>query len=117
MGSAGATDKPCPKASDESSLTTGENTRVCHFPFLAHRIDIQQGETAVTRTDVEVLFEGLPEPIDLELDEEGQVLYWTDRWPPADRNSLDRAKAGEEEFVKGSTRCCIGNSRRQSGSG
>src|SRR5882757_3726526 len=31
-------------------------------------IDIPKGETAATRTDLELLFDGLPEPIDLELD-------------------------------------------------
>lgn len=43
----------------------------------------------------------MPEPIDLELDEKGQVLYWTDRGAPPDGNSLNRAKVGEGEFVKG----------------
>ncbi|KFY02251.1 hypothetical protein O988_02290 [Pseudogymnoascus sp. VKM F-3808] len=41
--------------------------------------DIPAGETAESRSDIEVLFEGLPEPTDLEIDEEGEVLYWCDR--------------------------------------
>ena len=31
-------------------------------------IEMSKGETAANRSDIEVLFEGLPEPIDLELD-------------------------------------------------
>ncbi|KAJ7055686.1 hypothetical protein C8F01DRAFT_1258068 [Mycena amicta] len=40
-------------------------------------------------TQPEVLFDGLPEPIDLEL--HGQWLYWTDRGDPPFGNSLNRA--------------------------
>jgi hypothetical protein len=43
------------------------------------------------RTDVEVLFEGLPEPIDLELDLYNRVLYWTDRGDPPRGNTVNRA--------------------------
>lgn len=46
------------------------------------------------RWDVEVVFGGLPEPIDLEMDEESQTLYWTDRGDPPDGNSLNRAAIG-----------------------
>ena len=42
-------------------------------------IDIPKGETAANRTDIELLFDGLPEPIDLELDLKNRLLYWTDR--------------------------------------
>lgn len=42
-------------------------------------IDIPAGETADNRTDIRCLMEGLPEPIDIELDEATQTLYWTDR--------------------------------------
>ncbi|KAJ7200413.1 hypothetical protein GGX14DRAFT_544922 [Mycena pura] len=41
------------------------------------------------RDDVQVLFDGLPEPIDLEL--HGDWLYWTDRGDPPFGNSLNRA--------------------------
>ncbi|GJC80608.1 3-hydroxyacyl-CoA dehydrogenase-like protein LAM1 [Colletotrichum liriopes] len=40
---------------------------------------------------VEVVFEKLPEPIDLEMDEERGTLYWTDRGDPPSGNSLNRA--------------------------
>src|SRR5213080_2708742 len=39
------------------------------------KIDIPQGETAANRTDIELLFDGLPEPIDLELDLKKRLLY------------------------------------------
>jgi DNA-binding beta-propeller fold protein YncE len=42
-------------------------------------LDLPAGQTPATRRDVEVLFSGLPEPIDLELDPKRPVLYWTDR--------------------------------------
>ncbi|OJD30638.1 low-density lipoprotein receptor ywtd [Diplodia corticola] len=44
--------------------------------------------------DVECLFDGLPEPIDLELDVGRQLLYWTDRGDPPTGNTLNRAYVG-----------------------
>jgi hypothetical protein len=54
-------------------------------------LDIPKGKTASDRGDIEVLFEGLPEPIDLELDLENRVLYWTDRGDPPRGNTVNRA--------------------------
>jgi len=54
-------------------------------------IEIPQGETAVNRSDIEVVFDKLPEPIDLELDLKNRVLYWTDRGDPPRGNSVNRA--------------------------
>ncbi|WP_425988655.1 3-hydroxyacyl-CoA dehydrogenase [Ensifer sp. R-19] len=54
-------------------------------------LDIPEGETAATRSDIETLFENLPEPIDLELDLENRVLYWTDRGNPPLGNTVNRA--------------------------
>jgi hypothetical protein len=54
-------------------------------------IDIPKGENATTRTDIDLWFDGLPEPIDLELDLEGRVLYWTDRGNPPLGNTVNRA--------------------------
>ena len=48
-------------------------------------IEIPKGENAANRGDIEVLFDGLPEPIDLELDLKNRILYWTDRGDPAAR--------------------------------
>jgi hypothetical protein len=54
-------------------------------------IDMPRGQTPASRLDVEVLLEGLPEPIDLELDLENRVLYWTDRGDPPRGNTVNRA--------------------------
>jgi hypothetical protein len=54
-------------------------------------IEIPKGETAATRSDIEVFFDRLPEPIDLELDRKNRVLYWTDRGDPPRGNSVSRA--------------------------
>jgi DNA-binding beta-propeller fold protein YncE len=42
-------------------------------------LDLPAGQTAANRTDIEVLFADLPEPIDLDLDATHRLLYWTDR--------------------------------------
>src|SRR5688572_18451053 len=42
-------------------------------------LDLPRGQTPAGRTDIEVLFSGLPEPIDLELDPTRRLIYWTDR--------------------------------------
>ena len=59
--------------------------------LLRASIDIPKGQTATNRTDIEVWFDGLPEPIDLELDLEKRVLYWTDRGDPPLGNTVSRA--------------------------
>lgn len=53
-------------------------------------INLPRGQTAVNRTDIEVLFDGLPEPIDLELDLARRHLYWTDRGNPPEGNTVNR---------------------------
>jgi sugar lactone lactonase YvrE len=52
--------------------------------------NIPHGQTAADRRDIEIVFDHLPEPIDLELDEVGRVLYWTDRGDPPRGNSVSR---------------------------
>jgi hypothetical protein len=54
-------------------------------------IDIPKGEDAAGRRDIEVWLDELPEPIDLELDLESRVLYWTDRGNPPIGNTVNRA--------------------------
>src|SRR3954464_5123399 len=54
-------------------------------------IDIPKGQSAAKRTDIEVLFDGLPEPIDLDLDLNSGMLYWTDRGDPPYGNTVNRA--------------------------
>ena len=55
------------------------------------------GQSAANRTDIEVLFDGLPEPIDLELDLENRLLYWTDRGDPPRGNTVNRAHRCDAE--------------------
>ncbi|RDI53070.1 hypothetical protein [Nocardia mexicana] len=54
-------------------------------------LEVPPGERPETRTDIETLWSGLPEPIDLWLDARGGHLYWTDRGAAPDGNSLNRA--------------------------
>jgi hypothetical protein len=54
-------------------------------------IEIAKGESPANRSDIEVLFDQLPEPIDLELDLTNRVLYWTDRGDPPRGNTVNRA--------------------------
>ena len=54
-------------------------------------IEIPTGQAASSRADIEVLYDGLPEPIDLELDLNNRVMYWTDRGDPPRGNTVNRA--------------------------
>jgi hypothetical protein len=54
-------------------------------------IDVPTGQTASRRADIEVLYDGLPEPIDLDLDLNNRVMYWTDRGDPPRGNTVNRA--------------------------
>jgi hypothetical protein len=66
-------------------------------------LEIPAGQTAATRSDIEIFFDSLPEPIDLELDHTNRVLYWTDRGDPPRGNTVNRAsidnKPVEPEIV------------------
>jgi sugar lactone lactonase YvrE len=66
----------------------GDNAEVGRI--LRAGIDIPTGETAINRSDVEVFFNDLPEPIDLEIDLEHRILYWTDRGNPPRGNTVNR---------------------------
>ena len=54
-------------------------------------VEIPKGQSSGNRTDIEVLFDGLPEPIDLDLDVANQMMYWTDRGDPPRGNTVNRA--------------------------
>ena len=54
-------------------------------------IDVPAGESAARRSDIEVVFKDLPEPIDLEIDPATRMLYWTDRGDPPRGNTVNRA--------------------------
>jgi hypothetical protein len=53
-------------------------------------LEIPAGQNAGNRRDITVLFDGLPEPIDLELDLKNRHLYWTDRGDPPRGNTVSR---------------------------
>ena len=65
----------------------------------ARRSTSRRVRTAANRTDIEVLFDGLPEPIDLELDLKNRLLYWTDRGDPPRGNTVNRASM-DADFKK-----------------
>src|ERR1700685_1432612 len=60
-------------------------------------IEIPTGQTASDRADVELLYDGLPEPIDLELDLNNRVMYWTDRGDPPRGNTVNRAPMDSDQ--------------------
>jgi DNA-binding beta-propeller fold protein YncE len=62
-------------------------------------IEIPKGETPANRTDLEVIFDGLPEPIDLELDLKNRFLYWTDRGDAPRGNTVNRTSL-DADFSK-----------------
>jgi len=64
----------------------GGNGRI----FRAHT-EIPKGETPDRRTDIETLFDNLPEPIDMDLDLQTRTMYWTDRGDPPRGNTVSRA--------------------------
>jgi hypothetical protein len=59
--------------------------------ILRANLDIPRGQTPSNRTDIELLYEKLPEPIDLDLDLGNRMLYWTDRGDPPRGNTVNRA--------------------------
>jgi hypothetical protein len=65
--------------------TKGNRGRLCRAG-----IGIPKGETAANRSDIELLLDHLPEPIDLELDLGRRTLYWTDRGDPPRGNTVNR---------------------------
>jgi hypothetical protein len=54
-------------------------------------LEIPKGQTPANRKDVELLYDNLPEPIDLELDFANRTIYWTDRGDPPRGNTVNRA--------------------------
>ncbi len=51
-----------------------------------------RGESPTNRTDIEVFFDRLPEPIDLDLDLGQRMIYWTDRGNAPQGNTVSRAR-------------------------
>jgi DNA-binding beta-propeller fold protein YncE len=58
--------------------------------ILRASLDLPAGAAPDARDDVTLLFDQLPEPIDLEWDDENGLLYWTDRGDPPKGNTLNR---------------------------
>ena len=54
-------------------------------------IKLPRGQTPANRQDIELLYDNLPEPIDLDLDVAHRVMYWTDRGDPPRGNTVNRA--------------------------
>ena len=54
-------------------------------------LELPEGQTPTSRKDIELLYDALPEPIDLELDLSNRALYWTDRGDPPRGNTVNRA--------------------------
>jgi DNA-binding beta-propeller fold protein YncE len=55
-------------------------------------LDLPHGMSPRSRADATLLFDNLPEPIDLEWDGETSTLYWTDRGAPPQGNTLNRSR-------------------------
>jgi sugar lactone lactonase YvrE len=65
-------------------------------------LEIPKGQSPTNRTDIELLFDELPEPINLDLDLKGRMIYWTDRGNPPKGNTVSRAsidKVGTDQEV------------------
>ena len=68
---------------------------------------IPAGQTAANRQDIDLLADGLPEPIDLVIDVQQRLLFWTDRGAPPNGNSLNRARI-TPAGLEGHTIVCAG---------
>ncbi len=54
-------------------------------------IQVPLGQAAQNLRDIELLYDNLPEPIDLDIDPVNRMLYWTDRGDPPRGNTVNRA--------------------------
>jgi DNA-binding beta-propeller fold protein YncE len=54
-------------------------------------IEFPRGQTPANRQDIELLYDNLPEPIDLDFDIANRMMYWTDRGDPPRGNTVNRA--------------------------
>src|SRR5579864_2819451 len=64
--------------------------------ILRANIEVPQGQSAESRRDIELLYDNLPEPIDLDLDPVHRTLYWTDRGDPPRGNTVNRTLMDDE---------------------
>jgi 3-hydroxyacyl-CoA dehydrogenase len=78
----------------------GDNAR--QGRILRANLELLNGDTPANRHDIEVIFDALPEPIDLDLDLKNRMIYWTDRGNPPQGNTVNRAsidKAGKRPEI------------------
>src|SRR5258706_3468875 len=54
-------------------------------------LEIPEGKNAANRPDIELFLDRLPEPIDLDLDLNNRIIYWTDRGNPPQGNTVSRS--------------------------
>ena len=54
-------------------------------------LEPRKGQTPAKRQDIELLYDNLPEPIDLDLELGNRMMYWTDRGDPPRGNTVNRA--------------------------
>jgi DNA-binding beta-propeller fold protein YncE len=54
-------------------------------------LEVPKSQSPANRQDIELLFDALPEPIDLDLDLTNRMVYWTDRGDPPRGNTVNRA--------------------------
>jgi DNA-binding beta-propeller fold protein YncE len=54
-------------------------------------IELPHAQTPANRRDIELLYDNLPQPIDLDLDLANRMVYWTDRGDPPRGNTVNRA--------------------------
>jgi DNA-binding beta-propeller fold protein YncE len=59
--------------------------------ILRANLDLPRAQTPTNRSDIELLYDQLPEPIDLDIDPSSRMLYWTDRGDPPRGNTVNRA--------------------------
>ncbi|KAK1767513.1 hypothetical protein QBC33DRAFT_578263 [Phialemonium atrogriseum] len=60
-------------------------------------IDMPAGESSSNRSDIECLLKDLPEPVDLDIEPETRMFYWTDRGEHPTGNTLNRACVGDQK--------------------
>jgi hypothetical protein len=75
----------------ERARTQKGNEKAGQGRIFRANLEIPKGQTPANRKDIELLFDGLPEPIDLELDLSNRMMYWTDRGDPPSGNTVNRA--------------------------
>ncbi len=59
--------------------------------ILRANIDMSWLDTPADPQDIELVYDALPEPIDLDIDPRTRTLYWTDRGDPPRGNTVNRA--------------------------